>query len=763
MAIKIGSLVIQLAVEHGILQQGLSKAERDVAKTTKAIQRKAREVADFAAKMSLAVSVPVAAIAKASIDGAIAQRQAVAQVESALASMGQVANRTAAQLIANADALEMRSLFDADVILKQVTANLLTFGNVAGREFDRAQQAALDMATRLGSEPQAAAIQLGKALNDPIRGLTALGKTGAITRDWIAANQTRIAGMVQEGRIADAQGLILAELEREYRGAAAAAADASPYRQFQVILGQIGDTIGEALLPKILELRDAVMRNRDSILAAVQSAIEFGGTLVQVVRTLSPLIAGFAAYRLTLMAATAAKAAYTTAMILGTRAIAAAQAGTIGLNAALASNPFGAVAVAVGTLTATFVGLANAQRHARAETDNLIASLKAAAQARSADFASARTKASLELNRVRDERGGLEARRNALLRGAGINPQDYESRNLTRLQQDRLRGISGALQNVNGLLAENGRLLVGLESQIELADEAYERAGKAAESIAVPTAKAAGLIRDIGSAAQGSAGGFRDLGSASNESRQQIETLLDRLFPAAAKAKKLREELNLINSSALSEDEKSAARFRLRTEGLGDAYVSPWLTRNEAIIDLQEQSAKALEEMADKTETQTVRIAQTYAQMVESVLGQVRRLVDGIRGGDFLSIVEGLTGIFTQLGSTGLFGKSLQASLQGIPGNANGTAYHPGGLMKVGERGPEILMAPRGSRVVPNHELRGAAQTARAHVTVGIDPRNGNVTAFVNNQIATAAPLIANLGAGQALAAAAQSRRRMVR
>jgi hypothetical protein len=77
MATKIGSLIIRLAVEHGILQEGLAHSERDLAKTTKAIERKAREIADFGKKLALGVAVPMATIARASIDGAIAQRQAL--------------------------------------------------------------------------------------------------------------------------------------------------------------------------------------------------------------------------------------------------------------------------------------------------------------------------------------------------------------------------------------------------------------------------------------------------------------------------------------------------------------------------------------------------------------------------------------------------------------------------------------------------------------------------------------------------------------
>ncbi|MBO9437338.1 hypothetical protein J7354_01565 [Sulfitobacter sp. R18_2] len=56
-------------------------------------------------------------------------------------------------------------------------------------------------------------------------------------------------------------------------------------------------------------------------------------------------------------------------------------------------------------------------------------------------------------------------------------------------------------------------------------------------------------------------------------------------------------------------------------------------------------------------------------------------------------------------GGSGLFG-TLMSSI-GIPGFANGTNYAPGGLAMVGERGPELVNLPRGSRVIPNNRLSG--------------------------------------------------------
>ncbi len=52
--------------------------------------------------------------------------------------------------------------------------------------------------------------------------------------------------------------------------------------------------------------------------------------------------------------------------------------------------------------------------------------------------------------------------------------------------------------------------------------------------------------------------------------------------------------------------------------------------------------------------------------------------------------------------------------------NASGTLWSPGGVSLVGEAGPELVVLPRGSRVLSNGETRGALAGAGAPVTVQI-------------------------------------------
>lgn len=253
----VGALRVTLGIDTAAFEEGLGIAQ----KRLNAAGRKMKEVGDSMANvgttLSVAVTAPILAAGAAAVQGAQAQAQAMAQVNAALESMGPVAGRTADQLLKASDALELNSLFDGDEILQKVTANMLTFGNVSGQAFDRAQQAALDLSTRLGTDLQSSTIMIGKALNDPVKGITALSRVGIqLTEDQKAL----IRSMSETGNVAGAQSIILGELERQFGGAAKAAADTSPWRRAQVAIGQAGDAVGEMLLPVIAKVSGFVER-----------------------------------------------------------------------------------------------------------------------------------------------------------------------------------------------------------------------------------------------------------------------------------------------------------------------------------------------------------------------------------------------------------------------------------------------------------------------------------------------------------------------
>lgn len=181
--------------------------------------------------------------------------KAAAKVEQAIKSTGGAAGFAAAQLFEVAAGLQDVTRFDGDEILNKVTAQLLTFTNIAGSEFLRAQTAALDLATVLDGDLQSASIMLGKALNDPVKGLSALGKAGI---QFSEQQKEVIKSLAEAGDLAAAQQIILAELERQYGGQAEAAARAGvgALDQLRNAWGDVVETVGgviASILPPVVD------------------------------------------------------------------------------------------------------------------------------------------------------------------------------------------------------------------------------------------------------------------------------------------------------------------------------------------------------------------------------------------------------------------------------------------------------------------------------------------------------------------------------
>jgi len=99
---------------------------------------------------------------------------------------------------------------------------LLTFTNIHRETFPKALEATLNLATAMGTDLNSAAVLVGKALNDPIQGVTALRRVGVQLTD---AQEKLVKKLVETGDAASAQKIILGELETEMGGAARAARD----------------------------------------------------------------------------------------------------------------------------------------------------------------------------------------------------------------------------------------------------------------------------------------------------------------------------------------------------------------------------------------------------------------------------------------------------------------------------------------------------------------------------------------------------------
>jgi|GEM_PF-1889893 len=165
--------------------------------------------------------------------------QAAAQLEATLKSTGHAAGLTRQEIDSLATDRAKITLFDDDDTVKAASL-LLTFTQIKKGVFEEALPAIQDLATKMGGDGPAdlngATIQVGKALNDPIAGITALSRVGV---SFTEQQKELIKQMVKTGDVAGAQKLILSELKTEFGGSAEAAAKAGT-GGFTILANRLG-------------------------------------------------------------------------------------------------------------------------------------------------------------------------------------------------------------------------------------------------------------------------------------------------------------------------------------------------------------------------------------------------------------------------------------------------------------------------------------------------------------------------------------------
>lgn len=292
MSEKLGDAVLELRTDDSKLKAGIKDAKRDAEGLAQKFDSFGGRARNAGGMLSLGLTAPIVAFAVQSVGAARESAEAMGQVEAALKSMGGASGRTSEQLAQLAESQMGQSLYDDDEILRKVTANLLTFGNVAGDAFDRGQQAALDMAARLGGDLQGATLMIGKALNDPIAGITALTRTGV---QFTAQQKAQIEAMTEAGDRAGAQALILAELERQFGGAAKAMRDADPAAAMKQSFATFQEEVGAKILPLLPPLMDGLGGVLDAFGALPSGVQSFVVGALLVGAAIGPMLMGVGA------------------------------------------------------------------------------------------------------------------------------------------------------------------------------------------------------------------------------------------------------------------------------------------------------------------------------------------------------------------------------------------------------------------------------------------------------------------------------------
>lgn len=201
-----------------------------------------------------------------------------------LASTGGAARLSSTEIVTYAE--ELQSLTGiADDVTVAAAGVLATFTKVNGQVFKDGIRLAQDMSARFGQDLHQSIIQIGKALQDPILGLVALRRVGVSFSD---SQKTLIKSLVASGQHLEAQKVILSELQTEFGGAAAAAAD--PWELAKAQIGEAAETLGFVMLPALNVINEgfrlmfgAIASNKDEAKALggeiAAFAKNFGGVL----------------------------------------------------------------------------------------------------------------------------------------------------------------------------------------------------------------------------------------------------------------------------------------------------------------------------------------------------------------------------------------------------------------------------------------------------------------------------------------------------
>lgn len=319
--------------------------ERAFARSGKAGENFSGRISKASRAASLAIGGGLAIAAKIGISELVESQKVSAQTAATLKATGGAAKVAAKHIEDLAGSLSKMSGVDDEAI--QAGENLLlTFKNVRNEVgkgnavFDRATKAALDLSVAGFGDLASTSKGLGKALNDPVRGISALSRAGVT---FSAKQKAMIQGLVKTGHTLRAQKLILKEVQGQVGGSAKAYGTtlAGQVAKARNAFEEVAGSLAEALLPAMLSLAKTAAR-ASSFLAKNQKLAK-------------GLVIGLASLAVVLGTVSVASKAYAAGLAIVRTAQIAATAAQWALNVALTANPIGAIVVGIAALAAGLV------------------------------------------------------------------------------------------------------------------------------------------------------------------------------------------------------------------------------------------------------------------------------------------------------------------------------------------------------------------------------------------------------------------------
>lgn len=727
---SLGALTIDLVAKIGGFTQGMTAAERASDRSARNIasrQKKAAQDTEKAWKNATAyiggafAGLSIAGVLTSFIRESVDASNEQAQLAAALKSTGEAAGFSAQQLNAMAASMSGNSIFSEGDINKAQT-RLLAYTNIVGEQFPEAMQAVIDMSARLGMSVEQSAETIGKALDVPSQGLTALSRQGF---RFTEEQKKAVEQLEKTGQTAKAQAIVLDALKASYGGAAAAARD----------------TLGGALIALQEQFR-TLITGSDSSVGGMKDAVE---ELIRVLR--SPEVkAAFEAL---------GGAIATTIEYLVKGGVAFVQFGrdagkalAIAMNSGLGDAQAEAERLQ-GQVQRTFSSIERmSEALSRDPNNDFLAARIKTARDRLADYQRQAAAASDRLkglaNALSEDPASPAAPNSPAAPTGGTGPTPAEIAALAKAAAAREAAAKASKDAIKDAMA----YLENLRKQLQ-----------ATEDLTV----AETVRRDI------EAGRVKLAGGVTKQQLLDLAMQIDmdkELARIAEQFKKLEEE-SLERKKALKEAGKAiydatrtpAEQLNIELTKLNDLLAKgaiDWDTYGRAVFDAQDKFEAAAngakDALSEWDQFKKTAIENTQGALADSLFAGMRGEFDSILGG-FTQMLQRMVaealaadlarkmfGSQVQGGKgDGWFGQALQWAGTFFGGRAAGGAVAAGGMYRVNENGPEMLemngqsylmMGSRGGNVSPN----GAGTNVVNNFSV-----SGNVDRRTEAQIGRAA------------------------
>lgn len=736
----IGSLRVNLGVDSSDFDKGVNRSRGILAGLAKA------------ATGLIGIATVVKTINQF-VSATVEADRVQAQLGAALKSTGNVAGQTIGGLNAHAKALMQLSTFD-DEAIGGAQALLLTFTKIGGPIFDQATGAIIDVATAMGTDLRTATIQVGKALNDPVKGVTALAKAGI---QFTESQKATIKSLVDTGHTVEAQRIILKELETQFGGSAKAARDtlggalaglrnafgdlfelssaaSAPLRQaIEGLIVAITDpafvtfaqTMGTLIFQALQAVVGAIIAVTDAVVFLSPYFNEIVGTGIALAGVLSVQLVGG------LVAAAAAAFSFAGALAV--------------VKTAVIGTGIGAVVVLAGLLIGKFIELTE-KTGSVGTALSLVGDVGKEAFDRIVLLAQA---GGLEIASVAEHiKSGFLFAFGEIVSGIGTAVNS-----IGRFIVEMANGVIATVEQMAQKAADAVNAIDFLD---RFPDAKGPSLGRVKGGDLVDPSAGAGLLAQSGAAAadamtlHGQAAAAAAQATAPREALQKLRAALDdtrtttdntaaamgnlgtaltnNLAPdagggggGAGKAKKgvdelkrSMEELQREAEQVFNETRTPAEKFAVQMASLNGLVNSgriSWDTYNRAV----KQAQDALNETGTNGTNVMKNLGQSFQQTVAGFLQGTTTMSDAFS--QMLSqlasalvtsgIAAAVKGIFPGNDATGGAGTGWVSTLMKSLGFAALGTQFGGGPTVVGERGPELLNLPRGAKVTPNGRLGG--------------------------------------------------------